>query len=119
MTKQMVDTVVATAELNRAKKVSAIYLSIGKFSFLNPEQIRFWFNLLKKEAPVLIDSKLHIKSKRGLVKCGQGGYRGAIKYEDDPAYHIVFPTLECPKCKSIVTIIEGREFKIESIRAVI
>src|SRR4030067_1508436 len=118
-TKQMVDTVVASAELNRAKKVCDIYLSIGTFSFLNPEQIRFWFKLLKKETPALVDSKLHIKPKKGLVHCGQCGYKGGIKYEDDPIYHIVFPTLECPKCKSVVAIIEGKEFKIESIRAVV
>jgi hydrogenase nickel insertion protein HypA len=119
MTKQMVDTVVASAELNHAKKVCDIYLSIGAFSFLNPEQIRFWFNLLKKESPLLVDSKLHIKPKKGLVHCGHCGYKGAIKYEDDPIYHIIFPTLECPKCKSMVTIVEGKEFKIENISAVV
>jgi hydrogenase nickel insertion protein HypA len=119
MTKQIVDSIIVSAESNRAQKVPDVYVAIGKFTFLNPVQIRFWFNLLKKENPMLISSKLHVKSKEGVVQCDQCGYRGKIKYVDDPTYHLIIPTLECPKCKSTVAIVEGKECKIESIKVVI
>ena len=119
MTKQIVETVIASAEANKARKVSDVYLVIGKFTFLNPQQIRFWFNLIKKDYPITTKSVLHVKSKEGVVRCENCGYKGEIKYIDDPLYHLVVPSLECPKCKSIVAIIEGKECKIESIKAVV
>ena len=119
MTKQIVESVIASAESHHAKKISEVYLTIGKFTYLNPEQIRFWFDLLKKDNRLLASSKLRIKLKEGAVQCDRCGYRGKIKYVDDALYHLMVPTLECPRCGSIVTIVEGKECKIDSIKAVV
>ena len=40
------------------------------------------------------------------------------KYEDDPVYHMPFPTFNCPKCGDVVKIVGGKECKIKGIRLV-
>jgi len=118
MTSQIVQNVLAEAEKRRAKKVTEVHLEIGKLTFLGLEQVRFAYEALTK-GTIMEDSKLFIEEQEGVVKCGNCGYQGGFKYEDDPLYHVPMPTLKCPKCTNIVTITAGKECTIKNIKMMI
>jgi hydrogenase nickel incorporation protein HypA/HybF len=115
ITTQIIDSVLEEAKIQDAKKVTEVHLVIGKLTFLGIEQVRFSFKILV-ENTILKDSKLIIEEKAGVVECPRCGYKGAIQYEDDPAYHVPIPTLRCPKCGKAAKILEGKECTIRSIK---
>ena len=118
ITTQIIKSILGEAEKREAKKILEVHLVIGSLTFVNPEQVRFWYKILAKDT-ILEGSRLHIESKEGTVECPSCGYKGSFKYEDDPAYHISFPVLSCPKCGGIVKIIEGKECTIKSVKMVV
>lgn len=117
VTSQIVDNILKEAEKHKAKKVVQVNLAIGKLTFLGIEQVRFTYKLLVN-GTIAEKSRLVIKEKDGIVKCGKCGYEGDFKYEDNPMYHIPMPTLKCPKCGNTVDIVGGKECTIESIKLV-
>ncbi len=117
MTTQIVESVLEEAKKQDAKKVTEVHLIIGKLSFLGIEQVRFAYNILVEDT-IMKGSKLTIEEKDGFIECSSCGYRGAIPFKDDPAYHVPIPTLQCPKCGKAAKIVEGKECTIRSIRMV-
>jgi hydrogenase nickel incorporation protein HypA/HybF len=115
VTSQIVQSVLAEAEKRGAKKVTEVDLVVGKLTFLGLEQVRFAFEALTKDT-ILEGANLVIEEQEGVVKCGNCGYEGGFKYEDDPLYHVPLPTLKCPKCGSVVEIAAGKECTIKSIK---
>ncbi len=115
VTSQIVKTVLDEAAKQKAKKVLEVRLAIGRLTLLGISQIRFAYKLLAKDT-ILEGSKLTIERKSGAVKCDKCGYEGPIKFRRDPAYHLAFPTLACPRCGYPVTIVEGRECMVKSVR---
>lgn len=118
VTSQIVQNVLAEAEKRNAKKVTEVHLVIGKLTFLGIEQVRFAFEALSK-GTILEGSKLIIEEQEGSVKCGNCGYEGGFKYEDDPLYHVPMPTLKCPQCGNIVSITSGKECVIKTVKMLI
>jgi len=118
ITSQIVENVLREAEKRNAKKVVEVNLVIGKLMFLNPEQVKFWYEQLTKNT-ILENSKLVIEEKEGAVYCSKCGYKGNFNVEDDPIFHVPTPTLNCPKCGNIVKIIEGRDCIIKSVRMLV
>ncbi len=118
ITSQIVRTVLKEAEKRGAKKVLEVHLVIGKLTLLGIEQIKFSYKILIEDT-ILKESKLLIKRKNGKIKCEKCGYKGPIKFKVDTISHISFPTLTCLKCDSTVTILEGKECTIESVKLVI
>jgi len=115
MTTQIVESVLEEAKRHEAKKVTEVQLTIGKMTFLGIEQIRFSYKILVEDT-ILKDSKLVIEEKDGVIECPSCGYKGAIPFADDPAYHVPIPTLRCPKCGKAAKIVEGNECTIRSIK---
>ncbi len=115
VTTQVVEAILAEAEKHKAKRVTQVYLKIGSLSFLNPEQVRFAFKVLSKDS-ILEKSRLFITEVPGEVRCPSCEYRGPLNMEDDPALHIPYPTLICPKCGSLVEIIAGKGCEIEKVK---
>jgi len=103
------------AEKHHAKRVVEVHLVIGKLTFLNPEQVRFAFEVLTK-GTILEGSRLLIEEREGWVRCPQCGYEGRLNCQDNPIYHLLAPTLRCPRCGGIVEIMEGRECLIKRVR---
>ena len=118
VTSQIVQNVLAEAEKRKAKKVTAVYLVVGKLTFLGLEQVQFAYEVLTKDT-IMEGSKLIIDEQEGVVKCGQCGYEGGFKYEDDALYHVLVPTLKCPQCGNVVNIVAGKECTIKSIKMMI
>ena len=117
MTSQIVNNVLEEARKHSAKQVKEVHLVIGKLTFLGLEQVRFAYETLVKNT-IMENSKLYIEEKDGAVKCDNCGYSGELRYEDDPIYHISSPTLSCPKCDGVVSIVGGKECTIRSIKLV-
>ncbi len=118
ITTQIVQSVLKEANHRKAKKVVEVDLVMGSLTFLNPEQVRFWYKMLTEET-IMKDSKLVIEEKEGTVRCPECGYAGGFKYADDSALHMPMPTLQCPKCDGKVEIVSGKDCLIKSIRMLI
>ena len=73
ITTQIVESVLQEAKKRNAKKVVEVQLVIGKLTFLNPEQVRFWYEVLTKDT-IMESSKLKIEESEGIVKCPRCGY---------------------------------------------
>ena len=115
MTTQIVESVLDEAKRQDAKKVTEVHLTIGKMTFLGVEQVRFSYNILT-EGTIMKDSELIIEEQDGVIECPSCGFKGAVPFKDDPAYHVPIPTLQCPKCGEAAKIIEGKECTITRIR---
>ena len=115
MASQIVESVLREAEINRAKKVIEVRLIIGKLTFLGIEQVKFSFEILVK-GTIMDHSKLVIEEREGVVKCHSCGHEGNLSYKDDPVYHVLTPTLNCPRCNEICEIVGGKECTIKSIQ---
>ena len=118
ITTQIVESILQEAKRRTAKKISEVQLVIGELTFLNPDQVRFWYEILTKDT-IMEDSKLTIEESKGIVKCRQCGYEGDFKYIDDPALHVSTPTLNCPKCGGIVEIVGGKDCLIKNIKMLV
>ncbi|MGQ9566093.1 MAG: hydrogenase maturation nickel metallochaperone HypA/HybF [Candidatus Bathyarchaeales archaeon] len=118
ITTQVVQSVLQEANKRNAKKVVEVQLVIGKLTFLNPEQVRFWYEILTRET-IMADSRLIIEESEGIVKCPKCGYEGDFKYVDDPAMHVPTPTLNCPKCGATVEIVGGKDCLIKNIKMMV
>jgi hydrogenase nickel incorporation protein HypA/HybF len=118
VTTQIVENVLKEAKKREAKKVVELELVIGKLTFLNPEQVRFWYEILTKDT-IMQDSKLVIEESEGTVRCPNCGYEGNFKYVDDPALHIPTPTLNCPRCDRIVDIVGGKDCLIKNVKMLV
>ncbi|RJS78642.1 hydrogenase maturation nickel metallochaperone HypA [Candidatus Bathyarchaeota archaeon] len=116
MTTMIVEAVLEEARRHGAEKVLEVELAIGEFTFLNPEQVEFWYKVLSERESLLKGSKLKIEMRKGSVRCLNCGYEGNITLLDDPAYHVIVPTLLCPECGGTVKIVSGRECTIKRIK---
>jgi hydrogenase nickel incorporation protein HypA/HybF len=115
MTSQIVESVLREAREHQASRVLEVHITIGEYTFLNPEQLTFWFDLLS-ENTLLEGSRLEITEKEGVVSCSDCGYRGTTNQEDDPEFHFSTPTLACPHCGGRTQIEEGKECTITRVR---
>lgn len=115
MASQIVKIVSAELKRHNAKKIIQVNLVIGKFTFIGKEQLQFAYRILTEKTSIE-GSKLRIKEEDGRIRCQHCNYEGPLKQKNDPAFHFIFPTMECPECGSVAEIIKGKEFFIESIK---
>ena len=118
VTSQIVQSVLTEAEKRGAKKVTEVHLVIGKLTFLGLEQVHFAYEALIK-GTIMEASRLIVEEQEGAVKCNHCGHEGDFKYENDPLYHVPVPTLKCPQCGNVVSIVAGKECTIKSIKMMV
>lgn len=94
--------------------VETVYLEVGELTFLNPEQLRFCFNVLT-ENNILSDATLDIKELKAEISCSLCGYKGSLK-ERPKEDHFRIPILSCPDCQGEVKLLSGKECIIKSIK---
>jgi hydrogenase nickel incorporation protein HypA/HybF len=114
-TSQIVEAVLSEAEKEHAVKVIEVELEIGDLTFLGIEQVRFAYKILTDKT-IAKDSKLKIDKISGRGRCDSCGYDGPLSYLDDPQFHIIVPTFNCPRCGKPLSISAGRECVIKRIR---
>ncbi len=107
------------ARKRSAEKILEVNLAIGELTFLNPEQLRFAFEVLSEGTPAE-KAKLNIETVSTRVNCPQCGYRGPILYEG-PENHFGYATafLMCKVCGCRdLEIVSGRECTIKNLKVV-
>jgi hydrogenase nickel incorporation protein HypA/HybF len=114
----IVRTVTRAAMMNNAKKILEIRIELGEFTFINPQQLKFVFEIAAKGSPAE-GAELVVSKLPGKIKCTKCGYEGGLKYTG-PEIHsstVAAFVLDCPKCESKETeIIGGRELRIKDIK---
>jgi len=94
------------------EKVNEVILEVGVLTFLGKDQLAFCYNVLS-EKNRLKGSKLVYVDVPAEVYCKKCEYQGDVEYFRE--FHLETPILSCPKCKSTVEIIKGRECSIKSV----
>lgn len=112
---QLVERVIEEARKRGAKRVIEVELEVGQLSFLNPEQMRFAYNILSK-GTVLEKSHLIINTLDARVRCKICGFDGKPDYTDDVTYHISTPVFLCPVCGNPVEVLEGKGCIIKRVK---
>ncbi|MHA1264482.1 MAG: hydrogenase maturation nickel metallochaperone HypA [Candidatus Helarchaeota archaeon] len=115
---QIVRTVSRAALMNHAKKITEIRLELGEFTFINPEQLKFVFEIAAKDSPAE-GAQLIITKLPGKIKCPKCGYEGGLKYTGPEIHSTIAAAfvLDCPKCDNKGTdIVGGRELRIKDIK---
>lgn len=116
MTIQLIEYLLNEASKRNAKRIIEVYLDIGEFTNLNPNQINYLYNILSQKYSVLKDSKIYINNIQGIIKCVECGYEGSPGHD----YEIIYiPLFSCPKCGEKVEIIRGQEFTVRRIKMII
>jgi hydrogenase nickel incorporation protein HypA/HybF len=111
----VVESVLEFVRVRPIKKVLAVRLTIGEFSHVEADQLRFCYMAITEQTPIH-DSALEIESVEAVVRCEQCSYRGRPKYWNDALSVGPIPTLQCPNCGATVEAIEGNDCAIRSIR---
>jgi len=113
----IVEKVLGFCEEQRAKKVIEVRVTIGEFTHIDPEQLRFCFQAITKETP-LEEAALEIETSDAAVHCPHCGYAGPPKYWDGALSGVLIPTLQCPVCEKAVDPAEGHECTIKTVKFV-
>ncbi len=110
----IVRTVVRACEGREVRTIKVIRLQIGDLTLLNPEQLRFCFEIASKET-LAEGADLEIQRKPAELECRNCGATFKWKPVDDPAYHLVGPRLQCECGASDIRVVSGREMQVVSM----
>ncbi len=112
----ILDTVLQVAKENNAKRIIKVVVELGELTYLNPEQVKFGFEILSKDT--LADgAEIIFEIIPGKIKCYNCGYIGEINRDEliDHSF-ISVQMLKCPKCGSSETdIIGGNDSIVRNI----
>ena len=103
----MVDELYRIAGENNARKISSVKLKIGKMSGIVTDSLKFAFDAVKLEHPLLSDAEIIIEEVPLVYECGDC-------HLSFNAVDIYFPA--CAKCGSYnLKLVSGEEQHIESV----
>ncbi len=103
----MVDELTRIARENNAEKITLVKLKIGKLSGIVVDSLKFAFDAIKLEHPIMTTAEIIINEIPLIYKCNDCN----TEFEADDLY---FP--ECTGCKSYnLAIISGEEQHIENV----
>ncbi len=110
---QLIKEALRSTEGYDIEKVENVYLDIGELTFLNPEQLKFAFEVLTKDTK-LQGANLIVNEMKAEVECESCGYKGElIEPEGD---HFGFLRIFCPNCRAKVKILSGKECVLSRIQ---
>lgn len=105
----MVDELFRIAEENNAKKITTVKLKIGEMSGIVTDSLKFAFDAVKLEHPLLSSAEILINEVPLSYEC----YECGTVFKPDDIY---FPS--CANCNSYnLKVISGEEQHIESVEA--
>jgi len=113
---QMADIVLTEARRRHAKKILEVRVRIGRFSFVNPDQLKFSLETIAETEPLLDGALFTISEEEAIAECIECSYRWEIRSGDNPSYHYSPPLVRCPRCGGISRLIKGRDCIVEGIR---
>jgi hydrogenase nickel incorporation protein HypA/HybF len=105
VTESVLDIACKHAEKAQAKKVTDIYLVIGKLSSIVDDSVQFYWDVISKDT-LCEDATLHFKRLPAELICLDCGTQYTLENDLIP----------CPNCQSArVRVVSGDEFNLESI----
>lgn len=103
----MIDELFRIAKENNARKIINVSLRIGKMSGIVTDSLKFAFDAIKLEHPLLSSAGIQIKEIPLIYECKNC----RNKFEAETGY---FPS--CPDCKSFsLKLLSGEEMDIENL----
>ncbi|WP_457612186.1 hydrogenase maturation nickel metallochaperone HypA [Methanocaldococcus sp.] len=104
----MLNAILESVKEYKDVKVKEINLEVGRLTFINPEQLKFAFEIIAKDT-ICEGAKINISYIEPKCKCLKCGYEGEPLVIDEIEIY-------CPKCKSISLKLDGgREFNIKNV----
>ena len=105
VTESVLEIACEYAEKAGAKKVTDIFLVIGRLSSIVDDSVEFYWQMITKDT-LCEDSRLHFKRIPTKLVCLECGHEYALAQDLTP----------CPNCGSArIRILSGDEFNLESI----
>ena len=105
VTENILDIALSHANTNHAKRVTDIYLVIGRLSSIVDDSVQLYWDFVS-EGSICEAAKLHFERKPAVFRCQDCGSEYQIDSDLTP----------CPTCNSFRTIIiSGEEFFVDSI----
>jgi len=92
-----------TARENKAKKVLSVTVEVGQLAMINPEQLKFSFEIITDEGPYA-GAELIVETVPAVARC-KCGFEGRLGDED----------YVCPKCGGMYELLEGRGICVKNI----
>ena len=103
----MVDELVRIARENNARKITTVSLKIGRMSGIVVDSLKFAFDAVKLEHPLLSSAEMQIEEVPLVYECNSC----KNVFQPDETY---FPS--CPECKSYsLKLLSGEEMDIANL----
>lgn len=99
----VLEAVMKVAKENRAKKVKSVHIVVGNLLMLNPEQLKFCYDVVTK-GTIAEDSELEIEVVKAKIKCTNCGKR----FEEYIGI--------CDKCGGILSVEGGKEMFLKRVK---
>ncbi|MFW3146176.1 MAG: hydrogenase maturation nickel metallochaperone HypA [Thermoplasmatota archaeon] len=96
--------------------VEEVKVRIGRVSFVGEEQLRFCWEAIIEENPILRGSRLTIDHEEVELSCSKCGHVGGMEVKEDPLFHYVLPIFACPKCGGEAELTKGKGVMITNVR---
>jgi hydrogenase nickel incorporation protein HypA/HybF len=107
ITHSLINLVLEECRDKKIMKPRKIITELGELSPYSKECVLFYYDLLKKEQPLIRETTLEIEAVAGRIHCNNCGNQSMI----DNRY-LIF----CPACDSFdVKLIQGKEFTLKTI----
>lgn len=113
---QIIGIALAEARRRYAKRIIEIKIRIGKFSFINPDQLKFSLEAIASMEPILDGVIFTISEEEAVAKCIECDYQWIVECKNDVLYHYSPPIIRCPRCNNISKLVKGRDCVVEGIR---
>ena len=106
ITSSIIDILKNIAKEREIKKITKVNFLVNPYGGVEPESIKFYYEFLTKDDPVLKDAKLMFKKKKIKITCNQCG----------ESFEVFKLSTKCRKCAGIdVSILFPEDIKIKSI----
>lgn len=86
---------------NHATQVKAVRVDVGEMAMVNPEQVKFLFEVIAEDDPVFAGVSMECRTVKVRTHC-DCGYEGNEKFV-------------CPQCGGLPHVVEGKEIVVTNI----
>ncbi len=99
----IVEIIEHTVEQHLAKRVLTVTVEVGQLAMVNPEQLKFSFDVIIEGGP-FEGAELKVETLPAVARCACG-FEGALGDED----------YVCPACGGMYELLEGRGICVKNI----